>query len=161
MICEINFIFYFSFLQKKLQEYCYFYETMVNGWHRFHSATDDTKHIGFTRNGRAIRFHNRTTRPYENCYNFVKIDRSNINFTTDKSTTAIQRTTPTPFTFKNSSTTTTTTIGTINVKPKSMHTPLSEGRNLQANRIGKKEIIFFLIFIVSHRPEALHRASKC
>lgn len=55
---------------------------MVNGWHRFHSATDDTKHIGFTRNGRAIRFHNRTTRPYENCYNFVKIDRSDTEKTT-------------------------------------------------------------------------------
>lgn len=56
---------------------------MVNGWHRFHSAMDDTKHIGFTRNGRAIRFVNRPNRPYENCYNFVK-DRANIDLMDDQ-----------------------------------------------------------------------------
>lgn len=84
--CTCMFICLFSvfrFAQKKLHEYCYFYETMVNGWHRFHSAMDDTKHIGFTRNGRAIRFVNRPNRPYENCYNFVK-DRANIDLMDDQ-----------------------------------------------------------------------------
>lgn len=49
---------------------------MVNGWHRFHSAMDDTKHIGFTKNGRAIRFATkRPHRTYENCYNLYKTDQ--------------------------------------------------------------------------------------
>lgn len=62
---------------------------MVNGWHRFHSAMDNTKHIGFTRNGRAIRFANRANRPYEQCYNFVKIDPLNIDFAEDDQTAII------------------------------------------------------------------------
>lgn len=74
---------------------------MVNGWHRFHSAMDNTKHIGFTRNGRAIRFANRPNRPYEQCYNFVKFDRTNIEETTVKRTTiaSIIETSPTPNAF--------------------------------------------------------------
>lgn len=64
---------------------------MAEGWHRFHSASDDTKRIGFTKNGRSIRFHNRTVPPDEYCYSLfeTKIGTSNYNSTTDKSTTTI------------------------------------------------------------------------
>ncbi|XP_031633098.1 myb-like protein Q [Contarinia nasturtii] len=57
---------------KKLHEYCYFYENMEEGYHRFKSVTDDTKHIGFTANGRQMTFRNRTIHN-ENCYSFTKI----------------------------------------------------------------------------------------
>lgn len=91
---------------------------MVNGWHRFHSVMDNTKHIGFTRNGRAIRFANRPNRPYEQCYNFVKFDRSNIEETAVEQTTKplaiIQTTTPT--------TTSTTKMITTTMVPSSTAT---------------------------------------
>lgn len=45
---------------------------MEEGYHRFKSVTDDTKHIGFTANGRQITFRNRTIHN-ENCYSFTKI----------------------------------------------------------------------------------------
>lgn len=105
---------------------------MVNGWFRFYSASDDTKHIGFTRNGRAIRFHNRTTRPYENCFNFVKYP-SDTKFGIEKSTTAILPTKkPTKL---HSQINVTTTPPTAKVKPKPLHT--SSDPSLQANRIGE------------------------
>ncbi|XP_055316598.1 myb-like protein Q isoform X1 [Sitodiplosis mosellana] len=57
---------------KKLHEYCYFSEHMEEGYHRFKSVTDDTKHIGFTATGRQMAFRNRTIHN-ENCYSFTKI----------------------------------------------------------------------------------------
>lgn len=107
---------------------------MVNGWNRFHSATDDTKHIGFTRNGRAIRFFNRTTRPYENCYNFQKTKPSAAH------TTLRSPISSTSFTSINS----TTAISTGNGKPKHLHTMLSNGRSVQTNRLGKPFFIYYL-----------------
>lgn len=134
---KFQFFFFLQFFirnqqQKTLQEYCYFYETMVNGWFRFYSASDDTKHIGFTRNGRAIRFHNRTTRPYENCFNFVKYP-SDTKFAMEKSTTTILPTKK--LTKPHSQINVTTTLPTANLKPKPLHTSIDP--SLQANRIGE------------------------
>lgn len=54
--------FFILFLQRKKRNLsCYFHETFVNGYFQYHSEADHTKHIGFYRNGRPIKFAARHT----------------------------------------------------------------------------------------------------
>lgn len=47
-------VFFFYFVsQKKLRRYCYFYETLVNGWFRYKSAVNESKFLAFVKNGKA------------------------------------------------------------------------------------------------------------
>lgn len=56
--------------QKKLQDYCYFYETLVNGWFQFRSAVNETHKLGFGKNGNPI---NRPLQQRDNqCTDFQK-----------------------------------------------------------------------------------------
>lgn len=78
-------------LQKELHEYCHFYETMVEGgWSRYDSAIDDTKRIGFRRNGKSIGFDKPKRIPRtEECYTFMPVPTSKFNSTTDIPTPTI------------------------------------------------------------------------
>lgn len=68
------------YLQKKLQEYCYFYETLESGWFQYRSAVDETKYIGFTKKGRPVRY--LINRPQQirdsQCYSLQQIPKGHI-----------------------------------------------------------------------------------
>lgn len=51
---------------------CHFYESLTGGFHRYYSAQDKTKFIGFAKNGRPINFMNTKRKPDEKCYNLFK-----------------------------------------------------------------------------------------
>jgi hypothetical protein len=66
-------VFVFFYFQKKNKgTLCEFYETMVNGYIQYRSVVDETKYIGFTKNGRPIKLIQNPKKFDENCFNFFK-----------------------------------------------------------------------------------------
>lgn len=57
-------------MQKKLRRYCYFYETLVNGWFRYKSAVNESKFLAFVKNGKAT--HPFQTNIDQHCLEFQK-----------------------------------------------------------------------------------------
>lgn len=77
----------FSFFQQKtLHDYCYFYETLENGWFQFRSSIDQTKKLGFTKKGKPIPSRQNPQRDTQ-CINFQKkkvTERDHPNYGTPK-----------------------------------------------------------------------------
>jgi hypothetical protein len=63
---------FFHFQKKIKGTMCQFYETMVNGYIQYRSVVDETKYIGFTKNGRPIKLIQNSQKFDENCFNFFK-----------------------------------------------------------------------------------------